>query len=92
MTIPPCKNLLEQVDHKISLNENGEFEISINIFKGMSGLLESNRLNIPLLGKIPLDSKISTSSDLGTPYVISYPDSAITSNFNEIISKLIKNL
>ena len=86
-------NKLITIDkHKVFLKENGDFEIALNIFKGMGGQNESNRLNIPLLGKIPLDPKISLTSDSGVPFVIEYPDSAITNSFNEIILKVTNKL
>ena len=53
---------------------------------------ESNRLNIPLLGKIPLEPKMSLTSDSGIPFVIEYPDSNITNSFNDIILKVTSKL
>ena len=84
--------LITSDKHRVFLKENGDFEIALNIFKGMGGQIESNRLNIPLLGKIPLDPKISLTSDSGIPFVIEYPDSAITNSFNEIMLKITDKL
>ena len=60
-------------DKVVSIDETGNFEIEIDIFKGLGGELESGRLNVPLLGKINLDPLLSTSSDKGVPYVINEP-------------------
>ena len=84
--------LITNENHKVSLNENGDFEIALDIFKGMGGQIESNRLNIPLLGKIPLEPKMSLTSDSGIPFVIEYPDSNITNSFNDIILKVTSKL
>jgi len=84
--------LISNEGHKVSLNENGDFEIALNIFKGMGGQIESDRLNIPLLGKIPLEPEMSLTSDTGIPFVIKYPNSNIANSFNDIILKVTKKL
>jgi len=81
-------DILLEDNQGITIKENGSFEIEIDVFKGSGGLLESTRLGIPLLEKIPLNPLISESSDSGVPYVLNYPDSAISTKFNKIISKI----
>ena len=49
--------------------ENGNVNIDFEIFKGLGGTNESNRLDVPLLSKIPIDSNLAICTDNGTPYV-----------------------
>ena len=41
-----------------------------NIFKGLGGKKESERLNVPMIGSIPIFPDLAESTDIGTPYVI----------------------
>ena len=75
--------------HEFKINDNGDFEILMDVFQGSGGLNESKRLGIPLLGAIPLDSSLSKISDYGTPYVLEYPESSIANIFNEIASQIL---
>jgi len=77
-------------NHKFKIDENGNFSLFIDIFKGEGGDLESSRLDVPLLGKIALDPAISATSDSGIPYIVEFPDSSIANNFNSIVSYLTK--
>jgi len=58
------------------------------IFPGSGGEEESKRLGVPLLGKIYLNPDIAQSTDCGTPYVLKYEDSPITSEFSKIASQI----
>ena len=72
----------------ISINDEGKFQLSIDIFKGIGGQLESSRLNVPLLGKINMDPLLSSSSDKGVPYVISEPETKNYLEFKNISEKI----
>ena len=48
----------------------------------------AEKLGIPFLGEIPLDKAIRETSDLGTPVVLSRPDSASAKAFESIVGKL----
>ena len=50
---------------------------------------EAGKLGIPFLGEIPLDIDIRTSSDGGTPIVVSKPKSPQAARFREIAASLI---
>ena len=71
-------------NQKIRPDLNGNFNFKMNIFKGVSGKTESERLDLPLLGQIGLDPKLSECCDNGTPYVLKYK--------NTFLIKLISNL
>ncbi|MAQ42932.1 MAG: chromosome partitioning protein [Candidatus Marinimicrobia bacterium] len=86
---------LNGIEKEIEINQDGTFSSSLKIFQGKSALNESQRLNIPLLGNIPLDPNLSLLSDLGKPCV--FEDShnnrmkkvffEITNKITKIISK-----
>ena len=52
--------------------ENGKTTLNFEIFKGFGGLDESQRLDVPLLSKIPIDSDLALCTDNGTPYVFEH--------------------
>ena len=76
-------------NYEFDIDDNGNFSLFIDVFKGKGGDLESSRLDIPLLGKIALDPKISEASDSGIPYIIKFPKSSIANNFSSIASHII---
>ena len=85
-----CNSLkIEGINEKIMVNKSGSFSTKIEIFKGKSALTESKRLNIPLIGSIPLDPDISLLSDMGLPCVFEKSCSNISELFSEISNKII---
>ena len=75
--------------NKIVIDENGNFELEIDIFKGSGGYKESNRLGVPLLGKISMDPLLSQSSDSGSPFMLNNNDSSYNfSQFKGIADKI----
>ena len=71
-----------------SISDNGTFSITIDIFKGLGGKSESERLNIPLLGSLVIDSNLSTSADKGLPYVLNYSDLYNIKEFTKIANAI----
>tara|TARA_Y100001960_G_scaffold74301_1_gene79118 strand:- start:821 stop:1369 length:549 start_codon:yes stop_codon:yes gene_type:complete len=67
-------------------NNNGEFLIELPVFSGKGGEQESKRLNVDLLGKIPLDPILSKSSDDGIPICISEPENYLSKKINQIVN------
>ena len=63
---------------------------SSQIFEGLGGDSESKRLEVPLLGNIPLSPEIVKSADNGNPYVLNFEESAITMEFNKISEQIIE--
>ena len=82
------KIIIKDIIEPIEINDNGEFETNIQIFKGDSGDKESRRLSIPLLGTIPLDPSISIFSDKGIPAILDDESGQIKIIFQEISDKL----
>ena len=81
----------DNFNENIKVDDSGNFELNIEIFKGRSGKKESSRLGIPLLGSIPLDPYLSLLSDEGKPYVFENENSLISNIFKDI-SLNIENL
>ena len=59
------------------------------IFCSGAGEQLAEELNIPLLGKIPIDSRLSKASDEGKPFVSSYPDSPATKVTLQIVDNIV---
>jgi ATP-binding protein involved in chromosome partitioning len=77
-------------EEKIKIEEDGNFVYKIDLFKSGGGLQESERLGVPLLGKIPISKTITDSTDEGVPISKSNPDSVIGDVFRKITHKIIK--
>ena len=75
----------------IEINKTGNFQIKIDLFKKGGGESESNRLNIPLLGEIPLSNDIVTSTDDGTPIVEKDPSHKVSQIYLSIVDKILSN-
>ena len=64
----------------------------IEVFSRGGGSKISDEMNVELLGSIPLDPKISSDSDKGTPFVISHSDSTASKIFSQIVTKIEKKV
>jgi ATP-binding protein involved in chromosome partitioning len=60
----------------------------VEIFQAGGGEKLAKERGVPFLGKIPIDPKVSASSDQGVPFVISQPDSPASKAFMEIVEKI----
>ena len=56
----------------------------IEVFQGCVGWRVAEDMNVPFLGSIPINSRISAYSDCGKPFVEEHPDSAAAKAFVEI--------
>jgi ATP-binding protein involved in chromosome partitioning len=63
-----------------------------NIFRQGGGQKESERLGIPLLGRIPLEPAVCDAGDTGVPVVIGQPDTAAAEAFQQIAAAVIEVL
>jgi len=48
----------------------------------------AEHLDVPFLGRIPIDPDISKSSDVGVPFVYSHPESPASKAFQDILDKV----
>ena len=61
----------------------------VDIFKVGGGEKIAKELNVPFLGKIPLDIALVNASDAGEPYLIKYHESKAAKAIMEIADKVI---
>ena len=73
----------------IQISEAGNFEINIDLFKKGGGKSDSERLNIPLLGQIPISNDIVVCTDNGEPIVQKIPDHKISNIYFSIVDQLL---
>ena len=59
-----------------------------NIFKVGGGEKISMELEVPFLGRVPIDPKICEDSDRGMPFVIEHTDSPAAKAFMKIVEKI----
>jgi len=60
----------------------------INILGSGGGERIAKDLNVPFLGKIPIDPKICEEADKGIPFVVGHMDSPAATAFKEIVKKV----
>ncbi|MEM3574769.1 MAG: Mrp/NBP35 family ATP-binding protein, partial [Candidatus Bathyarchaeia archaeon] len=60
----------------------------IEVFSGRAGERIADELGVPLLGRIPLDPRISEASDEGIPFVIEHRDTPAGKAFMEIVDRI----
>ena len=82
-TIHTNFNLSSQID------DNGNYELRLDLFKRGGGLSESERLGIPLLGQIPISNDIVSATDDGEPLIRKNSDHDASKVYTSIIEKMI---
>jgi len=60
----------------------------VDIFQSGGGKKMAEELDVPFLGSIPIDQKISEASDKGTPFIVEHADSPASKAFMEIVKKV----
>lgn len=60
----------------------------IRVFPGKAGERIAEELKVPLLGRIPLDPRISEASDEGIPFVVEHRDTPAGKAFMEIVDRI----
>jgi len=61
---------------------------NVDVFGSGGGEKVASDMSVPFLGSIPLDPKISTTADAGTPFIIMEPDSQASEAFKKIVDKI----
>src|SRR5262252_366120 len=62
------------------------------IFRRGGGQKESERLGIPLLGRVPLDPEVCAAGDTGVPVAIGQPDTKAGAEFHKIAATVVEIL
>ena len=74
------------------VDSDGQFSIRIDMFKRGGGQSESERLNVPLLGEIPLAQEIMEATDAGEPIVSKTPEAHVSKIYKSIAEKVTNAL
>lgn len=61
---------------------------SIELFKSGGGSKAALEMQVPFLGKVPIDPKIVETGDSGRPFVMEYSGSESAKSFKEIVEKI----
>ena len=80
------------LDENIIINNDGGFSIPVNLFKSGGGLKESKRLDVPLLGQIPISIEMMYATDKGKPIILSEPNNVVSILFRDIADKINSQL
>lgn len=64
----------------------------VDILRVGGGEKLAQEMDIPFLGRIPLDPRLSESSDEGQPFVYKYPDSPAALELNKVVDRIEQNL
>ena len=62
----------------------------VDIFKAGGGETMAKEMDVPFLGRIPIDPQIVEASDSGTPYVQAYADSEAARAFHRAIEPIVE--
>ena len=65
---------------------------STEIFRSGGGQRIASEMKVPLLGSIPIDSRVSESGDCGEPIVWSLPDSAVAKAYQKLAGDVAATL
>ena len=74
------------------IQDSGEFELSLDLFKKGGGLAESKRLEIPLIGQIPISNDIVSATDNGEPLIRLNPEHKASKIYISIVDKMVSIL
>jgi len=61
----------------------------VDVFDVGGGERLAEQLQIPFLGRVPLDPTVVKSGDEGKPFVVFFPDSPVTRAFQDIVQKVV---
>jgi len=81
--------VFQGIDQEVNTDEEGNFSFPIDLFKSGGGAEESERLGVPLLGKIPISMEVMSATDGGKPIILSKPQSTISEIFRDITENII---
>ena len=84
--------VFQGIDKEVTTDEEGNFSFPIDLFKSGGGAEESERLGVPLLGKIPISMEIMSATDRGKPIILSDPQSTVSEIFRDIAVNILSQL
>lgn len=84
----PVLGIVENMSYFLCPGDGKRYDI----FGTGGGSREAARLQVPLLGEIPIEPTVRVAGDTGRPAVASHPDSAAARTFREIAKKIASNI
>ena len=84
--------VFQGIDKEVTTDEEGNFSFPVDLFKSGGGAKESERLGVPLLGKIPISMDIMSATDGGKPIILSDPQSTVSEIFRDIAVNILSQL
>ncbi len=84
--------VFQGIDKEVTTDEKGNFSFLVDLFKSGGGAEESERLGVPLLGKIPISMEIMSATDGGKPIILSDPQSTVSEIFRDIAVNILSQL
>jgi ATP-binding protein involved in chromosome partitioning len=63
---------------------------AIDLFGTGGGYRTALAMNIPFLGRIPLDAEMVKCADAGESYMEKHPDSEVTKAYNQVVEKIMQ--
>ena len=84
--------VFQGIDKEVTTDEEGNFSFPVDLFKSGGGAVESERLGVPLLGKIPISLEIMSATDGGKPIILSDPQSTVSEIFRDIAVNILSQL
>ena len=84
--------VFQGIDKEVTTDEEGNFSFPVDLFKSGGGAEESERLGVPLLGKIPISMDIMSATDGGKPIILSDPQSTVSEIFRDIAVNILSQL
>ena len=84
----PLLGIIENMSHFLCTECGARHDI----FGHGGAAAEAEKLGVPFLGEVPLETAIRTTSDDGTPIVASQPDSKHSAHYQQIAKRLLVQL
>jgi Mrp family chromosome partitioning ATPase len=78
--------------HEVVTDEEGNWHVSLDIFKTGGGEKASKDYSVPFLGKIPFDPGVVRSGDDGVHRILAEPEGITAIAFEEIMTQLKEQL
>ena len=78
--------------HEVETDEQGEWKVTLDIFKSGGGETTASDYDVPFLGAIPFDPGIVRSGDDGVHRILAEPEGDSTIAFQVIVDELLEQI
>ena len=75
-----------------TVDENGEWSITLDVFKTGGGKEAAIELEVPFLGALPFDPGIVRGGDDGVHRIIAEPEGSTAAAFDAVVENVLKEL